>query len=207
MQGGTQKTERHFFIRGCIVFLIIGFVLGFGQTHSVAKISPQGYPGSFAELIKKASPSVVNIIAVKIIRTFNQGAAPFGPEDPMRDFFERFFGQQMPQEYRQNALGTGFIIDKEGFILTNNHVVEQTEELKVRLSDDKEYSAKIIGRDPKTDLALIKIDAQKPLIPMVLGDSDSLEVGDWVLAIGNPFGLGNTVTAGIVSAKYRQIGG
>jgi serine protease Do len=207
MQSETKKTDQHFFVRGCIVFLIIVFVLGFGQTRSVAKIGPQGYPGSFAELIKKASPSVVNIIAVKIIRTSNQGATPFSPEDPMRDFFERFFGQQMPQEYRQNALGTGFIIDKEGFILTNNHVVEQTEELKVRLSDDKEYNAKIIGRDPKTDLALIKIDAQKPLIPMVLGDSESLEVGDWVLAIGNPFGLGNTVTAGIVSAKYRQIGG
>jgi serine protease Do len=127
MQSGAKKTDQHFFVRGCIVFLIIGFVLGFGQTPSFAKIGPQGYPGSFAELIKKASPSVVNIIAIKIIRTSNRGATPFGPEDPMRDFFERFFGQQMPQEYRQNALGTGFIIDKEGFILTNNHVVEQTE--------------------------------------------------------------------------------
>lgn len=207
MQSGAKKTDQHFFVRGCIVFLIIGFVLGFGQTWSFAKIGPQAYPGSFAELIKKASPSVVNIIAVKIIRTSNRGAAPFGPEDPMRDFFERFFGQQMPQEYRQNALGTGFIIDKEGFILTNNHVVEQTEELKVRLSDDKEFKAQIVGRDPKTDLALIKIKTEKSLVPLKLGDSDSLEVGDWVVAIGNPFGLGNTVTAGIVSAKYRQIGG
>jgi len=149
----------------------------------------------------------VIIIAVKVMRTPDQGASPFGMEAPMRDFFERFFGRQLPQEYRQNALGTGFIIDKEGFILTYNHVVEQTEEVKVRLSDEKGFKAQIVGRDPKTDLALIKIDAPKPLIPLVLGDSDSLEVGDWVVAIGNPLGLGNTVTAGIVSTKYRQIGG
>jgi serine protease Do len=128
-------------------------------------------------------------------------------DDPMREFFERFFGGQLPESYRQNALGTGFIIDKDGFILTNNHVVEHTEELKVRLSDEREFTAQIIGRDPKTDLALIKINTDKPLDPLKLGDSDTLDVGDWVVAIGNPFGLGNTVTAGIVSAKYRQIGG
>jgi serine protease Do len=184
-------------------FLLLPISLLQAQTKPLVSVPP----GSFSELVKHVSPSVVNIIAVKVMRTSNQGTSPFGPEDPMRDFFERFFGQQMPQEYRQNALGTGFVIDAEGFILTNNHVVEQTEELKVRLSDEKEYSAKIIGRDPKTDLALIKIDVPKPLIPLTLGDSDGLEVGDWVLAIGNPFGLGNTVTAGIVSAKYRQIGG
>ncbi|UCE54291.1 MAG: DegQ family serine endoprotease [Desulfobacterales bacterium] len=207
MQVQKKKLARSIFVRGFVTFLIIGFVFALHQTPAFAKVGAQGYPGSFAELIKKASPSVVNIIAVKVMRTPDQGGSPFGMEDPLRDFFERFFGGQLPKEYRQNALGTGFIIDKEGFILTNNHVVEQTEELKVRLSDEKEYNAKIIGRDPKTDLALIKIDAQKPLTPLVLGDSDSLEVGDWVVAIGNPFGLGNTVTAGIVSAKYRQIGG
>ena len=207
MQSGSKKNAHYFFVRIFITILIIGFVFGLHQTPAVAKVGAQGYPGSFSELIKKASPSVVNIIALKVIRTPDQGTSPFGPEDPMRDFFEKFFGGQMPKEYRQNALGTGFVIDKEGFILTNNHVVEQTEELKVRLSDDKEFKAEIIGRDPKTDLALIKIKADKPLVPLVLGDSDGLEVGDWVVAIGNPFGLGNTVTAGIVSAKYRQIGG
>ena len=112
----------------------------------------------------------------------------------------------MPREFKQQSLGTGFIIDKDGFILTNNHVVEKTDEIKVRLSDDKEYLAKIIGRDPKTDLALIKIEPDNSLTPLPLGDSEKLEVGEWVVAIGNPFGLGNTVTAGIVSAKYRQIG-
>ena len=207
MRKRALEAIRMFFLRGVFVLFILGCVTGFQKTEAVGKISTKKFPGSFAELVKKSSPSVVNIIALKIIRTPDQGASPFGSDDPMRDFFERFFGQQMPQEYRQNALGTGFVIDREGFILTNNHVVEKTEELKVRLSDEKEFTAQIIGRDPKTDLALIKIDAQRPLTPLDLGDSDSLEVGDWVLAIGNPFGLGNTVTAGIVSAKYRQIGG
>jgi len=207
MRRKAQEAIRMFFLRGIFVLFILGCVTGLQQTTAVGKISGPEFPGSFADLVKKSSPSVVNIIALKIIRTPDQGGSQLGPEDPMRDFFERFFGQQMPQEYRQNALGTGFVIDPEGFILTNNHVVEQTEELKVRLSDEKEYNGVIVGRDPKTDLALIKIDVPKPLIPLTLGDSDSLEVGDWVVAIGNPFGLGNTVTAGIVSAKYRQIGG
>jgi serine protease Do len=197
----------HLFRGGLLISLIVGLAIQIQPTPAFGKVSGQGYPGSFAELIKKSSPSVVNIIAVKVMRTPDQGTSPFGMEDPLRDFFERYFGGQVPQEYRQNALGTGFIIDKEGFILTNNHVVEQTEELKVRLSDEKEFKAQIVGRDPKTDLALIKINADRPLAPLNLGDSDSLEVGDWVVAIGNPFGLGNTVTAGIVSAKYRQIGG
>ena len=185
------------------VFLFLPISLLQAQTKSLVST----LPGSFSELVKPISPSVVNISFEKIIKDQTQDQIPLGPEDPMRDFFERFFGRQMPPESKQRGLGTGFIIDKDGFILTNNHVVEQTEELTVRLSDEKEYNAKIIGRDPKTDLALIKIDAQKPLVPLILGDSDSLEVGDWVVAIGNPFGLGNTVTAGIVSAKYRQIGG
>jgi len=131
---------------------------------------------------------------------------PFGPNDPFRDFFERFFRDQMPKDFRQQSLGTGVIIDKEGFILTNNHVVEMADEIKVKFADEKEFLAKIIGRDQKTDLALIKIEPDKALSPLPLGDSDKLEVGEWVVAIGNPFGLGNTVTAGIVSAKYRQIG-
>jgi serine protease Do len=112
----------------------------------------------------------------------------------------------MPRGFKQQNLGTGVIIDKEGFILTNNHVVELTDEIKVKLADGREFTAKIVGRDPKTDLALIRIEPDGPFTPLPLGDSDKLEVGDWVVAIGNPFGLGNTVTAGIVSAKYRQIG-
>jgi len=165
-----------------------------------------GAPGSFSHLAKKASPSVVNISTVKVIKGGRQVPLPFGPNDPFREFFERFFGDQAPRDFKQRSLGTGFIIDKQGFILTNNHVVEQTDEIKVTLSDKREFDAKIIGRDPKTDLALIRIESDHPLTPLPVGDSDKLEVGDWVMAIGNPFGLGHTVTAGIVSAKYRQIG-
>lgn len=168
--------------------------------------APSGVPLSFTELAKKAKSSVVNISTVKVMKGRGQVPMPFGPNDPFRDFFERFFRDQMPKDFRQQSLGTGVIIDQEGFILTNNHVVEMADEIKVKLADEKEYLAKTIGRDQKTDLALIKIDSDKPLIPLPLGDSDKLEVGEWVVAIGNPFGLGNTVTAGIVSAKYRQIG-
>jgi serine protease Do len=162
-------------------------------------------PTSFPQLIKEASPSVVNIYTVRRVKG-GQMLSPFGPNSPFNDFFERFFGDQMPREYKQQSLGTGFIIDRDGHILTNNHVVEKSEEIKVRFSDGGEYAGKIIGRDPKTDLALIKIETDEDLIPLPLGDSDRLEVGEWVLAIGNPFGLGDTVTAGIVSAKSRQIG-
>ena len=170
--------------------------------------SASAVPDSFAELAKKASPSVVNISTVKIMRGRGQVPLPFGPNDPFKDFFDRFFKDQMPKDYKQQSLGSGFIIDKEGYILTNNHVVEKSDEIKVRLSDEREFPAKIIGKDPKTDLALIKLDTNQSLdlTPLSLGDSDALEVGDWVIAIGNPFGLGHTVTAGIVSAKYRQIG-
>jgi serine protease Do len=207
VQNSIKKINHYLLISALLALITIGLVFGFHQKAVLAKVGEKGYPGSFAALIKKASPSVVNIIAFKIIRTPGQSYSPFSMEDPMREFFEKFFGEQLPEAYRQNALGTGFIIDKEGFILTNNHVVEKTEEIKVRLSDEKQYKAEIVGRDPKTDLALIKIKTNKALIPLSLGDSDKVDVGDWVVAIGNPFGLGNTVTAGIVSAKYRQIGG
>jgi len=173
---------------------------------------PSTAPESFSKLVKKASPSVVNISTVKVIKNTGikpmpfKGQRPFSPDDPFKDFFDRFFKDQIPKQHRQKSLGSGFIIDKDGFILTNNHVVENTDEIMVKLTDEKEFPAKIVGRDPKTDLALIRIETDRPLKPLTLGNSDNLEVGDWVVAIGNPFGLGNTVTAGIVSAKYRHIG-
>jgi serine protease Do len=166
-------------------------------------------PGSFSQLVKKARTSVVNISTVKIIKGGGgvfRFRNPFGQDDQFNEFFERFFKDRVPKDYRQQSLGSGFIIDKDGFILTNNHVVEKTDEIKVKLSNKKEFNAKIIGRDPKTDLALIRIETEEDLTPLPLGDSDTLEVGDWVIAIGNPFGLDHTVTAGIVSAKYRKIG-
>jgi len=167
-------------------------------------------PGSFSQLVKEARQSVVNISTVKTLKARGQAPMPFGerpnPNDPLKDFFDRFFRDHQPKDFKQKSLGSGFIIDKDGFILTNNHVVEKMDEIRVKLADEKEFKAKLIGRDPKTDLALIRIEADFPLIPLPLGDSEKLEVGDWVVAIGNPFGLGNTVTAGIVSAKYRHIG-
>ncbi len=172
------------------------------QAISMARTTP----GSFSGLAKGASPSVVNISTVKVVKGRERAPLPFGPDDPFKEFFDRFFGDQLPKDFRQRSLGSGFIIDKDGLILTNNHVVEKTDEIKVTLADKREFKAKIIGRDPKTDLALIRIEADTPLEPLPLGDSEKLEVGEWVVAIGNPFGLGHTVTAGIVSAKYRQIG-
>ncbi len=176
------------------------------QTSSILPAAP----GSFSSLVKKARPSVVNISTVKTItggmaNPFSFGG-PSGPNDPLRDFFDRFFGDRMPKDFKQKNLGSGFIIDEDGFILTNNHVVEKADEITVKLADGGSFIAKVIGRDPKTDLALIRIDADRTLKPLPMGDSDKLEVGDWVIAMGNPFGLDNTVTAGIVSAKYRHIG-
>jgi serine protease Do len=133
--------------------------------------------------------------------------SPFGERDPFEEFFERFFGGENPQrEFRRRSLGSGFIINREGYIVTNNHVVENASDIKVSLSDKEEYDAKVIGRDPKTDVALIKIEAKRELPAVALGDSGKLRVGEWVMAIGNPFGLGHTVTTGIVSAKGRTIG-
>jgi serine protease Do len=174
------------------------------QTSSIVP----GAPGSFSDLVAKVRDSVVNISTVKVVqgRSFHMFRGPGEENDPFHDFFERFFRDQIPKEYRQKSLGSGFVIDEKGFILTNNHVVEKTDEIKVVLADGREYDAEIVGKDPKTDLALIRIETDTPLSPLPLGDSDALKVGDWVVAIGNPFGLESTVTAGIVSAKYRRIG-
>ncbi len=210
-----KKRDHKLFITGLAVFcVIVGFIFStvFEKVPEPAAqtslVQPTA-PGSFSQLVKGARESVVNISTVKIIKGGGPSfrfKSPFGQEDPFHDFFERFFKDQIPKEYRQRSLGSGFILDKDGFILTNNHVVEKTDEIKVKLASEKQYDAKIIGRDPKTDLALIRIETDEPLKPLPLGDSDKLQVGDWVMAIGNPFGLGHTVTAGIVSAKYRQIG-
>ena len=201
-----RKENQNGWAAGIIAGLVCALIVLFLAPKAETTPAVSTPPGSFSELVKQASPSVVNISVEKVVRGRGGAPPPFGSDDPLRDFFERFFGNQMPKDFKQRGLGTGFIIDKEGFILTNNHVVENTDEIKVRLADEKEFSAKIIGRDPKTDLALIRIETKQPLKPLPLGDSDELGVGDWVVAIGNPFGLGNTVTAGIVSAKYRQIG-
>ncbi|CAD7778395.1 Putative serine protease HtrA [Candidatus Methanoperedenaceae archaeon GB50] len=160
-------------------------------------------------MVKEASKAVVNISTIRVIKgpgpVFKYFFGPFGEEDPFREFFERFFGEIPQPEMKQRSLGSGFIIDKDGYILTNNHVIEKATKITIRLLNHKEYKAEIVGRDPKTDIALLKINAHN-LPVLSLGDSDKLQVGDWVVAIGNPFGLGHTVTIGIISAKERIIG-
>ncbi len=167
------------------------------------------FPQSFADLAEKVSPAVVNISTEK---TLKMPGGPFrhffGPDDSFGDFFRRYFGEDIPdREMKQQSLGSGFIIDKDGYIITNNHVVEGADEIKVKLTDGREYKARVIGRDQKTDLALIKISSLFKDLPFLqLGDSDKVRVGDWVLAIGSPFGLEHTVTKGIISATGRVIG-
>jgi serine protease Do len=200
-----------------LVSLVAGLIIAanLNWTHPLSaktEIPIVGGVPSFADLSQAVSPAVVNISTTKRVkgggRVFDYFMGPRDRKNPMDDFFERFFGGDIPQqkEYKQKSLGSGFIIDEEGHILTNNHVVEDADEIKVILKDHKEFDAKVIGRDAKTDLALIKIKSWKGIQLIKLGNSDELRVGDWVVAIGNPFGLDHTVTAGIVSAKGRVIG-
>lgn len=197
-----------------VVLLTAGIIAGtyvYPAPGVAAKTDIFSAPKSFSHLAEQASPAVVNIRTVKTIkggghvfRHFQKG--PFGEDDPMRDFFDRFFGEERQRDFKQRSLGSGFIIGKDGFIVTNNHVIENADKIEVILKDEKEFDAEIVGRDPNTDLALIKIKATDNLPVLTFGNSDTLAVGQWVVAIGNPFGLEHTVTAGIVSAKGRVIG-
>ena len=174
-------------------------------------VEPPMVPASFSQLAELVGPAVVNIRTVKtikgggpVLRHFQK--EPFGQDQPFNDFFERFFGDETPREFKQPSLGSGFIIDKEGYVVTNNHVIEDADQIKVKLGDEKEFDAQVIGRDPSTDLALLKIKGAMEFPAVKLGDSAQMKVGQWVVAIGSPFGLERTVTAGIVSAKGRVIG-
>ncbi|MBI3015305.1 MAG: DegQ family serine endoprotease [Candidatus Tectomicrobia bacterium] len=197
-----------------ILFLILpGSGTGWGQnlwTEGGLAATPKVELPPFVDLAEKLKPSVVNISTTQVVRGESPPRGPSGESpfqgNPFEDLFRRFFGDIPQQEFKRQSLGSGFIINKDGYIVTNNHVVEGASEIKVILSDKQEYDAKIVGRDPKTDLALIKISSPQPLPFAHLGDSDKLRVGEWVMAIGNPFGLGHTVTTGIVSAKGRIIG-
>ncbi|KJS30483.1 MAG: peptidase [Desulfatitalea sp. BRH_c12] len=163
-----------------------------------------------ADLAEEVRHSVVNLFTTQIVKMGRQPG--MGEEGPLRDFFgdeffERFFGGSPQRERRANALGSGFVISSDGLILTNHHVVARAEEIKVRMENDKEYDAKLVGSDPKTDLALIQISPDKDFpSPARIGNSDAIRVGAGVMAVGNPFGLGLTVTSGILSAKGRIIG-
>ncbi|PID40360.1 MAG: peptidase [Proteobacteria bacterium] len=176
-----------------------------GGTH-VNPPRPATMPSSFAELADKLSPTVVNVKVTKVEKAAFQGLQT--PEGPYGDFFGRFFDQipQMPRNHRTQGAGSGVIISDGGYILTNNHVVEDATDVTVTLADKTAYPAQVVGLDPKTDLAVLKVEAREPFPAAVMGNSEQLKVGDWVVAIGNPFGLNHTVTSGIVSAKGRVIG-
>jgi len=156
----------------------------------------------FADLVDKQGPAVVNISTTQTVR--GQTAPPGSEEDPFYDFFRRFGPPQPPRDYETRSLGSGFVISQEGYILTNSHVVEAADDITVRLTDKREYKAKVIGSDRRSDVAVLKIDANG--LPVVaIGDPSKTRVGQWVVAIGSPFGFENTVTAGIVSAKERTL--
>ena len=212
--------------KGVVLVALVSLVVGLGISGSLDWLAPSravnlmGESGNadlrpnqlpdFVALAKRMQPLVVNISTTQVSegRGGQEFGSPFGDDDPFNDFWRRFFGGPAPRgPQRQRSLGSGFIIDSDGSILTNNHVVENAQKIVVKLLDDEqEYEAKLVGRDPKTDVAVIKVNAKKNLPAASLGDSDRLEVGEWVVAIGNPFGLDSTVTSGIVSAKGRHIG-
>lgn len=171
---------------------------------AVAKSATQ--PLSFTDVAARAMPAVVNISTTERAR-ISPSPGLFGEDDPLEEFFQRFFGERLPPGERQN-LGSGFIISSDGYIITNNHVISNAKRITVRLAQprDEEYAATVIGFDELTDLALIKIAARRPLPTIPLGSSAGLRIGEWLIAIGNPFGLDQTVTAGIVSGKGRVIG-
>ncbi len=184
------------------IFLLVTLLM-FGWAGSAT-----AQPPDFVALAEQLKPSVVNIGTAKTVKP--RAPMPRGPHGPGGDmfdeFFERFFRNAPQSPRKERSLGSGFIISEDGYILTNDHVVDGADEIKVKLSDGREFTGEIRGLDPKLDLALIKIDAGEDLPVARLGDSEGIKVGEWVMAIGNPFGLEQTVTVGIVSAKGRVIG-
>jgi serine protease Do len=182
------------------IFLVLLFTFSFSIPSN-----SQSVPESFADLAEKLMPSVVNISTTQTIVT-NSNPFPgfkFPPGSPFEDMFKEF---GTPQERKSSALGSGFIIDEKGVVITNNHVIQDAEDIIVRVNGDKEYKAKVIGADPLSDIAVLQLDTNEKFTPVKFGDSDKARIGDWVIAIGNPFGLGGTVTSGIISARNRSIG-
>ena len=184
-------------IRTFLLFFIL--IFGFSTNTNSKNI-----PGSFADLAEKLMPSVVNISTTTTITTqSNPFPFQFPPGSPFEDMFKEFGA---PQERRSAALGSGFIIDSKGIIVTNNHVIQDADDIIVRVDGDKEYKAKVLGADPLSDIAVLQLETKEKFTPVKFGDSDKARIGDWVIAIGNPFGLGGTVTSGIISARNRSIG-
>ena len=167
-------------------------------------VSAQNAPESFADLAERLMPSVVNISTTQtIVTNVNPFPFQFPPGSPFEDMFKEF---STPQKRKASALGSGFIIDTKGIVVTNNHVIQGAEDILIRVEGDKEYKAKIIGADPLSDIAVLEIQSKDQFVAVKFGDSDKARIGDWVIAIGNPFGLGGTVTSGIISARNRSLG-
>ena len=182
------------------IFLISTLLVLSFQIKSFSK----GVPSSFADLAEKLMPSVVNISTTTTITTqSNPFPFQFPPGSPFEDMFKEF---GVPQERQSSALGSGFIIDEKGIVVTNNHVIQDAEDIIIRVNGDKEFKAKVIGSDPLSDIAILQLDTNEKFTPVKFGNSDNSRIGDWVIAIGNPFGLGGTVTSGIISARNRSIG-
>ena len=170
---------------------------------NLSSIQAKAVPSSFADLAEKLMPSVVNISTTQTVKTTtNQFPFQFPPGSPFGEMFKDF---ERPTERKASSLGSGFIIKEDGIVITNNHVIAGAEDILIRV-EDKEYNAEVIGADPYMDLAVLKIKTKDKFKPVSFGDSNKARVGDWVVAIGNPFGLGGTVTSGIISARNRQIG-
>tara|TARA_B100000900_G_scaffold342204_1_gene305532 strand:+ start:256 stop:1668 length:1413 start_codon:yes stop_codon:yes gene_type:complete len=184
-----------------IKLLLFAFIFSVSVlTQSISK----SVPSSFADLAERLMPSVVNISTTQtVVANTNPFPFQFPPGSPFEDMFKEF---GTPQERKSAALGSGFIIDEKGIVITNNHVIQDAEDIVVRVSGDKEYKAKVLGADPLMDIAVIQLETEDKFIPVAFGNSDKARIGDWVIAIGNPFGLGGTVTAGIISARNRSIG-
>jgi len=195
---------------GIVVWMmrVVAFVVAMAIALQVSAAFAKGAPESFSGLAKKLLPTVVNISTTQTVEGRAGPEIPqLPPGSPFEDFFKEFFernGQQQ-RPRRATSLGSGFIVDAKGYVVTNNHVIQDADEISVILHDDTRLKAELVGRDPKTDLAVLKIEYEGDLPVAELGDSDVSEVGDWVMAIGNPFGLGGTVTAGIISARGRDI--
>jgi len=182
-------------------FYFINFILIFIFSTSV---SAKKVPDSFADLAEKLMPSVVNISTTQTIKgTVNPFPFQFPPGSPFEDLFKDF---NTPTERQFSSLGSGFIIDAKGIVVTNNHVIQNAEEIIVKVNGKKEFKAKVLGSDPLSDVAVLEIISDDTFIPVKFGDSDKARIGDWVIAIGNPFGFGGTVTSGIISARNREIG-
>ena len=182
-----------------IIFLTIILSLS-SLTQSYSKPIPE----SFADLAEKLMPSVVNIsTSTTVVTKSNPLPFQFPPGSPFGDMFKEFGD---PQERQSAALGSGFIIDEKGIVITNNHVIQDADDIIVRVNGDQEFKAKVLGADPLMDIAVLQLETNEKFIPVAFGDSDKARIGDWVIAIGNPFGLGGTVTAGIISARNRSIG-